>query len=160
MTDTFERKPSPARPGYHNVALYFAVNNCAKALEFYQRVFGAQVVNRMDEPDGTVLHAEMRIGDSMVELSDPDPAHGITPPPAEGNNFTIMIWTSDVDAVFAKAVEHGATVLSPLADVFSGDRMGVVRCPFGVRWGIGRHDRDIPYQEIAAAAREWMAAQA
>ncbi len=150
------RGSGPAPAGYHTLVTFFPVNECAKAIEFYREVFGAQTVRRMDGPDGTVMHAELRIGDTIFQLSDPMPGYGILPPPAEGNNFTLMYWTPDPDAVFDKAVAHGATAIGPVSDVFSGDRMGVLRCPFGVRWGIGRHDRDVPDEEIEAAARHWV----
>src|SRR5262249_59491551 len=105
------------------------------------------------------MHGEMRLGDCIFQLSEPAPAFGILPPPAEGNAFTITYWTADVDAVFNRLVAAGATVVTPLDDAFSGDRMGVVRCPFGIRWCIARHDRDVPIEEIEAAAREWAASQ-
>lgn len=121
--------------------------------------FGAEQVRRLELPDGTVMHAELRLGDTIVQLSEPIPTMGIVGPPAEGNAFTLLFWTHDVDAVFAKAVAAGATVLSPLDDTFSGDRMGVIRCPFGVRWCIARHDRDVPDDEIRAAVLAWIAEQ-
>jgi uncharacterized glyoxalase superfamily protein PhnB len=156
MTDKTLPSTGPAPAGYHNVSIFFAVYECAKALDFYAEVFGAELVRRMDAPDGTVMHAEMRIGDSMFQLSEPMPDFGIVGPPAEGNAFTMTVWTPDVDAVYARAVAAGATPVWPVADAFSGDRMGVLRCPFGVRWCIARHDRDVPDAEIEAAARAWL----
>jgi len=156
MTDSSTAK-SPAPAGHHTISPFFVVNDCAKALEFYQQALGAELVQRFDGPDGTVMHAEMRLGGSAFQLSDPLPDLGLNPPPAEGNNFTLMYWTPDVDAVYDRLVAGGATVMSPLDDVFSGDRMGVVRCPFGIRWAVGRHDRDVPPEEIEAAARAWSA---
>ncbi|WP_173082096.1 VOC family protein [Phytohabitans rumicis] len=155
MTD----KTSPAPAGHRSLSTFFAVYDSAKALEFYREAFGAEVVRRMDAPDGSVSHAEVRLGDSLFMMSEPMPAFGIVGPPAEGNAFTMTFWTADVDAVYERAVALGATALSPVADVFSGDRMGVLRCPFGVRWCIARHDRDVPDAEVEAAAREWMADQ-
>lgn len=159
MTDETAQHTGPAPAGCHSLLTFFAVADCAKAIEFYQEALGAEVVRRMDGPDGTVMHAELRLGDSMFQLSDPMPDIGIVGPPAEGNAFTLTYWTADVDAVFERAVAAGATVISPVADAFSGDRLGVVRCPFGVRWCIARHDRDVPDEEIEAAAREWAASQ-
>jgi len=156
MTD---KKVGPAPAGSHSLLTFFAVPECAKAIEFYRDALGAEVVRRMDGPDGTVMHAELRLGDSMFQLSDPFPSIWIVGPPAEGNAFTMTYWTPDVDAIFQRAVAAGATVIFPVSDAFSGDRMGVVRCPFGVRWCIARHDRDVPDEEIAAAARGWAESQ-
>jgi PhnB protein len=148
-----------SRHGTQRLVTYFAVNDAGKAIEFYRETLGAQVLAVFDDPDGRVMHAELRLGDAVFEIGEPTPEYGTVGPPAEGNNFTITYWTSDVDAVFDRLVAGGATVMSPVADVFSGDRMGVVRCPLGVRWCIARHDRDVPFEEIAAAAREWSDSQ-
>lgn len=167
MTDNFSpaagdqpdgaQRSGYAPAGYRDLSVFFAVYECAKALDFYQEAFGARVIRRMDAPDGSVMHAELRLGDSIFQLGEPMPDYGIVGPPAEGNAFTMTVWTPDVDALYARAVAAGATPLSPVADVFSGDRMGVLRCPFGVRWCLARHDRDVPDAEIEAAAREWAA---
>lgn len=157
MTDTTTRGTGPAPAGSHSLVPFFAVHECAKAIEFYQNTLGAQLIRRMDDADGVVLHAEMRLGDSMFQLGEPMPDYGIVGPPEQGNCFTITYWTDDVDAVFERMVAAGATVISPVSDAFSGDRLGVVRCPFGVRWCIARHDRDVPDEEIEAAARAWSA---
>jgi PhnB protein len=151
MTD--RRPPAPA--GLHSITPFFAVNDCAKAIEFYRDTLGAEVVRRMDAPDGSVIHAELRLGDSVVQLSEPYPEMGIVGPPEAGNAFTLTFWTEDPDAVFARAVAAGATAVSPVDDAFSGDRMGVFRCPYGVRWCVARHDRDVPDEEIRAAALAW-----
>ncbi|WP_051798188.1 VOC family protein [Catenuloplanes japonicus] len=144
-----------APAGYAQLSLFFAVNEAAKALEFYRDVFGAEILVRMEAPDGAIMHAELSLNGVRFQLSEPMPAYGIGAPPAEGNAFTVTLWTADPDDVFARAVAAGATPLSEVADVFSGDRMGVLRCPFGVRWAICRHDRDVPVEEIAAAAAAW-----
>lgn len=155
MNDTPSR---PIRSDFHGLTLFFTVDDCAKAIEFYRAAFGAELLSGVEGPDGTIPHAEMRIGDTWFALGDPMPGHGLVGPPAEGNAFSVMYWTPDVDAVFDRAVKAGATVLSPVEDAFSGDRMGVLRCPYGIRWVIARHDRDVPYAEIESAAREWLAA--
>jgi uncharacterized glyoxalase superfamily protein PhnB len=148
-----------APPGSQRLVTYFAVNDCAKAVEFYRETLGAELVTRATMPDGTVMHAAMRLGECVFELGEAMPDYGLVGPPAEGNNFTITYWTADVDAMFDKLVSAGATVMTPLQDAFSGDRMGVVRCPFGIRWCVARHDRDVPVEEIEAAARAWAASQ-
>jgi PhnB protein len=156
MTDN---SASISRYGSQRLVTYFAVDDCAKAIEFYREALGAEVVTLATMPDGTVMHAELRLGGFIFELGEAMPDYGLVAPPADGNNFTITYWTPDVDAVFDKLVAAGATVLSPLGDAFSGDRMGVVRCPFGVRWCVARHDRDVPAEEIEGAARAWAATQ-
>ncbi len=135
--------------------MFLAVPDCAKAIDFYVACFGAVPVARYDGPVGTVTHAELRFGDSLVQLGDPSPENGIVAPPGTGNCYTMTFWTSDVDEVFARALAAGATEVTPVTDAFTGDRMGILRCPFGVRWCIARHDRDVSAEEIAAVAAEW-----
>lgn len=151
---------SPAPKGSAQLTTFFAADDAAKAVDFYVDVFGAELVARFDGPDGAVAHAELRLGDTVFQLGEPAPGAGLLPPPAEGNNFTMTFWTTDPDGVFDRAVAAGATALSPVADVFSGDRMGILRDPAGIRWCVGRHDRDVSQEEIAAAAAKWAAEQA
>lgn len=155
MDPMSDKNVTPA--GYAQLSLFFTVNEAAKALDFYRDVFGASVTMRIEAPDGSVIHAEAEVNGVRFQLGEPMPEYGITAPPAEGNAFTVTLWVPDPDAVFARAVAAGATPLSEVADAFSGDRMGVLRCPFGVRWAIARHDRDVPAEEIQAAALEWTA---
>jgi uncharacterized glyoxalase superfamily protein PhnB len=95
----------------------------------------------------------------VFTIGEPAPAIGIVPPPPDGNNFTITYWTTDPDGLVERAVAAGATEVSPVADAFSGDRMGIIRDPAGIRWCVSRHDRDVPAAEIAAAAEKWAAEQ-
>jgi uncharacterized glyoxalase superfamily protein PhnB len=159
MTDNSEPRTGPAPTGSQRLVTFFAVNECAKAIEFYREALGAELVSKTTATDDTIMHAEMRLGDCLFQLSEPLAEFGILGPTADGNAFTITYWTDDVDAVFHRLVAAGATIMTPLDDAFSGDRMGVVRCPFGVRWCIARHDREVSAQEIEAAARAWAAAQ-
>jgi len=151
---------SPAPNGSPQLTVFFAANDAAKALDFYTDVFGAELIARYDGPDGAVAHAELRLGDSVFSIGEPAPSAGIVPPPAEGNNFTMTYWTTDPDGVIERAVAAGATEVSPVADVFSGDRMGIIRDPAGIRWCVSRHDRDVSQEEIAAAAEKWAEEQA
>jgi PhnB protein len=159
MTDNSAPKTGPAPAGSQRLVTFFAVPDCAAAMDFYRDTLGAEEISRTAATDGTVMHAEMRLGGCLFQLSEPFPDMGILGPPAEGNAFTITYWTDDVDDVFERLVKAGGTVMTPLADVFSGDRMGVVRCPYGIRWCIARHDRDVSAEEIEAAARAWAATQ-
>jgi PhnB protein len=150
---------SPAPKGSPQLTTFFTANDAAKAIDFYVDVFGAEVVARFEGPDGKVAHADLRLGDAPFQCGEAAPDMGIVPPPAEGNNFTMTFWTADPDGVFARAVAAGATALSAVDDVFSGDRMGVIRDPAGIRWCLARHDRDVSPEEIAAAAAKWMEEQ-
>lgn len=150
---------NPAPSGSPRLTTFFTANDASAALEFYVSVFGATVVSRFEGPDGRVAHADVRLGDAVFQVGEAAPDMGILPPPAEGNNFTMTFWTPDPDGVFERAVAAGATALSQVDDVFSGDRMGVVRDPAGIRWCLARHDKDVSPEEIAAAAEKWMAEQ-
>ena len=156
MDHMSDKNPAPA--GAQRLMTFFVVEECAKALDFYQQAFGAELVSRIDGPGGSVMHAEIRLGGCTYQLSDPLPDFGLVPPPAEGNSFTMTFWTPDPDAVYERAVAAGATPIAPVEDAFSGDRMGVLRCPFRVRWCIARHDRDVSNEEIQAAALAWVEA--
>lgn len=146
---------SPAPKGSPQLTVFFSANNAAKAIDFYTEVFGAELLARFDGPDGAVAHAELRLGDSVFQLGEPAPSAGLVPPPETGNNFTMTYWTADPDGVFSRAVEAGATAVSPVDDAFSGDRIGIIRDPAGIRWCLARHDRDVSAEEIAAAAAKW-----
>jgi uncharacterized glyoxalase superfamily protein PhnB len=159
MTDNSAPETGPAPAGSQRLVTFFAVNECAKAIEFYREALGAELASKATAVDGTIMHAEMRLGDCLFQLSEPFADFGILGPPATGNAFTITYWTDDVDTVFDRLVAAGATVMTPLDDTFSGDRMGVVRCPFGIRWCVARHDRDVSAEEIESAARAWAASQ-
>lgn len=146
---------SPAPKGSPQLTVFFSANDAAKAIDFYTGVFGAELVTRFDGPDGAVAHAELRLGDSVFQLGEPAPSAGLAPPPETGNNFTMTYWTTDPDDLFTRAVEAGATPVSPMADTFTGDRIGIIRDPAGIRWCLARHDRDVSQAEIAAAAEKW-----
>jgi PhnB protein len=148
----------PAPAGSQRLVTFAAIPGAAKAIEYYAEVFGATTTRRIDHPDGSVMHADLLLGGCVLQVSEPIPEMGIVGPPAEGNAFTLTYWTADVDAVYARAVERGATPVSPVSDAFTGDRMGVLRDPFGIRWCVARHDRDVSDEEIVAAVAAWAAA--
>jgi PhnB protein len=148
---------NPAPKGSPRLTTFFTTHDAAAAIDFYTGVFGAEVTARFDGPDGKVAHAELRLGDAVFQLGEAAPDAGLVPPPVEGNAFTMTFWTPDPDGVFERAVAAGATAVSAVDDVFSGDRMGVIRSPGGIRWCLARHDRDVSPAEIAAAAEKWMA---
>jgi len=140
-------KPIP--DSYHSVTPYLIVNGGPSALEFYKKVFGATEVSRFDGPDGKLAHAEIRIGDSMVMLSDEFGEMGFRGPHSIGGSpVGIMLYVEDCDQMFNRAVAAGATVKKPLEDQFYGDRSGTLVDPFGHLWTIGTHKEDVSPEEL------------
>jgi PhnB protein len=149
-------KPIPE--GYHTVNPYIAVDDAAKAIEFYQRAFGAKERVRMPGPNDTIAHAEIEIGDSVVMLSDPFPQSPLKSPKKAGaSTASMMIYTEDVDELVQQAVDAGAKITMPVETQFWGDRYGRVEDPFGHNWQIATHVEDVPPEEMAKRAEEAMA---
>jgi uncharacterized glyoxalase superfamily protein PhnB len=133
----------------HEVYPYLRVHSAAQAIEFYKRAFGAQERYRLSEPGGRIGHAELRIGPSIIMLSDEYPEHGIRGPRSlGGTSFSIHLHVSDVDQAFAQAVSAGAEVVRPLKDQFYGERSGSVRDPFGHEWLLGGHLEEVTPEEM------------
>jgi uncharacterized glyoxalase superfamily protein PhnB len=127
----------------------------AKAIAFYKKAFGAAEISRLPDPEGRLLHAAVRIGDSVVMLTDEFPAMGSLGPKARGGvSVTIHLYVKDVDAAYAKAVKAGATPVMPVQDMFWGDRYGLLEDPFGHSWSIATHIRDMTPAEIRKAAKD------
>ncbi len=150
-------KPIPE--GYQTLTPYLAVDNATEAIEFYKRAFGAKERVRMPGPEGTIGHAELEIGDSLVMLSDPFP-QSTTRPPKElgGTSASVFMYVEDVDATVEQAVGAGAKVTMEVADQFWGDRFGTVSDPFGHLWSIATHVEDLTPEEIAERGKAAMAA--
>jgi uncharacterized glyoxalase superfamily protein PhnB len=147
----------PIPDGYHSLTPHLIVKGGAEAIAFYQTAFGAEELMRMPSPDGrTLLHAEVRIGDSVLMLCDEMPEVGSTSPLTHGGATGIHLYVEDVDAVFAQAVEAGATVKMEPQDMFWGDRFAKVTDPFGYIWGIATHKQDLTPEEVRAAAKVHM----
>ena len=148
-----------APAGMHTVTAQLTLRDSAQAIDFYKRAFGAQELMRMPGPDGRgIWHAELRIGDSVIFVSDEMPT-GPTAAPSSTHKPTgvIQLYVADCDAVFQQAVQAGARVGMPLADMFWGDRYGNVIDPFGHVWGIGTHVKDVSPEDMTKAAQEWAA---
>jgi len=147
--------------GYHTVTPYITVKGAADAIEFYKRAFGAQELHRMPGPDGQrLMHAEIRIGDSVVMLSDEFPEFGSgtsSPKTLGGTTHVLHIYSPDVDADFKRATDAGATPLMPPADMFWGDRYSQVEDPFGQRWAIMTHKEDVAPEEMERRAKAFFA---
>jgi PhnB protein len=140
-------KPIPDE--YPRVTPYLCVDGAAAAIEFYSSVFGANERMRMPAPEGKIGHAELQLGDSMFMLSDEFPEMGGRSPRTIGGTPVIMnVYVDDVDAVFERAVQAGATVLRPVENQFYGDRSGQFEDPFGHQWNVASHVEDVPPDEM------------
>jgi PhnB protein len=149
-------KVKPIPEGYHSVTPYLIIKNAADAIEFYKKAFGATELFRIDQPDGKIGHAEIKIGDSPIMLSDEFPTMGHRGPQSLGGSpVSIMLYVEDVDAVVNRATTAGAKLDRPVEDKFYGDRAGSLTDPFGHIWHIGTHKEDVSPEEMekrAAAA--------
>jgi PhnB protein len=147
--------------GYHTATPYLIVKGAGDALEFYKKALGATEIMRFPGPDGRVMHAEIKIGDSMLMLADENPAMGARSPKTLGGSpISIMLYVEDADARFNQAVAAGAKVVRPLMDQFYGDRSGIVEDPFGHSWSISTHKEDVPAEEMQRRAEAFMKKQA
>ncbi len=134
------------------VTPHLVVAGAAKAIAFYEKAFGAEEIMRLEGPDGRMWHASVRIGGSPVMLVDEFPAIGTVGPLAlKGSPVWIHLNVPDADAVVERAVEAGATVTMPVTDAFWGDRYGQIVDPFGHKWSVATHVRDMTAEEIKAA---------
>ena len=145
-------------PGFHTLTPHLTVRDADKALEFYKNALGAEVLNVARMPDGKVLHAMLRIGDSPLMLNDEFPEMGgLSPLSTGGSGVTIHIYTENVDQAFDRAVNAGAKVKMPLMDQFWGDRYGLVTDPFGHSWSLATHIKDMSPEEMQRGQDEAMA---
>jgi len=146
-------KVKPIPDGYHTVTPYLVVNGAANALDFYKKAFGATELFRFPQPDGKIMHAEIKIGDSPLMLADEFPEMNARSPQSFGGSpVTIMLYVEDVDALYSQAVAAGAKPLRPVKDQFYGDRSGSVTDPFGHVWHISTHIEDVPPDELRKRA--------
>jgi len=150
-------KPIPE--GYHSVTPYLIVRGGSAAIDFYNKAFGAVELFRFPAPDGKVGHAEIKVGDSPIMLADEYPQMGYNGPQTIGGSpVSLMIYVEDVDTVFNRAVEAGATVKEPVQDKFYGDRSGTVVDPFGHIWHLATHKEDVSMDEMERRAKAHSAA--
>jgi PhnB protein len=134
------------------------VNDGARAIDFYKRALGAEELFRVDGPDGKIGHAELKIGDSIIMLSDEMPQGNCRSPLALGGTaVNIFLYVKDVDEVFKRAVAAGAKIAMPLNDMFWGDRFGQVMDPFGHSWSLATHKEDVLPEELQKRAKAAMA---
>ena len=144
----------PVEEGMHTVTPHLVCANCAEAIDFYKKAFGAIEVTRSPMPDGKIGHAMLRIGDSPLFLADEFPDYGSHGPLSlKGSPVTIHLSVPNVDEIWNSARAAGATVRMELADMFWGDRYGQLDDPFGHRWSMATHIRDVSEQEIQEAMK-------
>ena len=144
--------------GYHTVTPTIVVRNAAAAIDFYKKAFGAEEIDRMLGPDGSVMHAEIQIGDSRIMLGEENEQWGTRSPQSLGGvHGSLHLYVENADASFDRAIKAGATLRYPLEDAFWGDRYGKVTDPFGHEWGIATRVKEMTREEMEAAGKEWMA---
>ena len=141
--------------GYHTATPYLCVNGAAAAIDFYRKAFGATEVFRIGAPGGRIGHAEIRIGDSRIMISDEFPElRWFAPQAAVGSPVMIHLYVEDVDETARRAVAAGAKEITPVADQFYGDRGGKFADPWGHLWYLATHKEDVPPEELERRARE------
>ena len=149
----------PVPEGFHTITPHLIVRDSRAAIDFYQRAFGAQLQGGIATmPDGKVMHAMIKIGDSLLMLNDEFPEHGVVAPKTSDTGVSLHIYMDNVDQLFNRAVGAGAQVKMPLADMFWGDRYGKVVDPFGHQWTLGTHIKDMTQDEMKTAMDEAMGA--
>jgi PhnB protein len=148
-------QPKPIPEDRSALTPYITVKNAAAAIDFYKDVFGATELMRMADPSGKVGHAELKIGNSVLMLSDEFPEYGVQSPETIGGTpVTLSLYVEDVDAVAAKATGAGAKVLRPVEDQFYGDRAGKFEDPFGHHWWLATHKEDVSAEEMKRRAAD------
>ncbi len=148
---------APIPAGMHSITPHLVCEGAAVAIEFYKKAFGAIEHGRMPGPNGKLMHAQIQIGDSYVMLADDFPEYGgLGPKALKGSPVTIHLYVPDADAVYNQAVAAGATVRMPIADMFWGDRYGIVVDPCGHYWSIATHMRDMTPEQMQAEMQKSM----
>ena len=146
---------NPIPEGMHTVTPHLVCAGAGAAIDFYKKAFGATETSRMPGPGGKLMHASVRIGDSAVMLVDEMPEWGSLGPKAlKGSPVVIHLYVDDVDAFTARAVAAGAKVTMPVADMFWGDRYGQLEDPFGHRWSVATHVRDVSPADMQQAMQK------
>jgi PhnB protein len=140
---------------YHSLTVYLGMERAAEAIEFYKKAFGATEEFRLNSPDGRVGHAALRIGNSMLMLSEPCEQGMFDSPRSEGKtSFGLYLYLENADEVFGTAIEAGGIEIMPVADQFYGDRSGTLKDPFGHVWFVATHTQDLTPDEIRRRAEE------
>lgn len=155
MTSTDATTGPGKAPRAATITIHIIVGRAGRAAEWYSDVLGAEERSRVTLPDGRLVHLELWFGSSVLMVADEFPEHGALSPNTTGCTSAVLyVQTDDVDALWARAIDAGAQVARPLADSFWGEREGQIVDPFGHRWGLSQHVRDVPLDEMSRAAAE------
>lgn len=139
--------------GYHSATPYLTITGAPAAIDYYRQAFGAVEVMRLADPAGRILHAEVRVGDSIIMLHEDTPEWGTrSPKTLGGNTSSVLLYVDDVDATYAAAIAAGGQAAMPVQDQFYGDRTGSLFDPFGHRWILATHIEDVSPEEISRRA--------
>jgi len=150
------KKAQAIPKGHHSVTPSLFVAGAAKAIDFYKKAFGAEELMRFAGPDGSIMHAELRIGDSIIMLADEMPDQGGRGPKSIGGTpVSFFVYGENVDAAWERAVDAGAKPIVPLADQFWGDRTGCLEDPFGHQWWLAQHIQDLTPEELQKNAESF-----
>jgi PhnB protein len=152
-----QRAPDPGVPYARlmSITAHIVVQDAERAAVFYRDAFGAEELSRIPIPDGRLMSVQLRIAGGLLHLADEFPEIGVLAPPSIGGTPVVLaLEVADAEALFAQAVAAGAEIRQPLADMFWGDRHGQLEDPFGHRWNIDQHLRDVPHDEVVAAAAQ------
>jgi len=138
-----------------SITAHIVVQGAERAAAFYRDAFGAEEIERIPTPDGRLMSVQMRLNGDVLHIADEFPEMGVLAPPSLGGTAVgLALDVADADAVFAQALAAGAQIRQPLADMFWGDRHGQLDDPFGHRWNVSQHLRDVPHDEVVAAAAQ------
>jgi PhnB protein len=153
MEAVMANKAQAIPKGYHSVTPSLFVAGAAKAIDFYKKALGAEEMMRFPAPDGTIMYAQIRIGDSIIMLGDEMPEQGGRGPKSIGGTpVSFFVYGENVDAAWKRAVDAGAKPIVPLADQFWGDRTGCLEDPFGHQWWLAQHMKDLTIEELRKEA--------
>ncbi len=147
--------------GYHTITPNLVVPGAAKAIDFYKKAFGATEIARMPGPNGTIMHAELKVGDSVFMLGEEAPERGAKSPKTLGGSpVSLYVYVENVDQAWDRAIKAGGKSEMPLADMFWGDRAGWLEDPFGHKWGLAQHVADLTPEEMQKAQEAFFAEHA
>ncbi|MGH9778186.1 MAG: VOC family protein [Candidatus Acidiferrales bacterium] len=158
MADAPKVKAVPK--GFRTVTPALTIAGCGKAIEYYKKAFNAKEIMRMEMPGGGVAHAELKIGNTILMMSDEFPPMALSPKTIGGSGSRIVLYVRNCDRVFKRAVKAGATSNMEPVDMFWGDRWSQVTDPFGHVWAIATHKEDVGPEELTQRAQKWMAEMA
>ena len=137
------------------ITAHIVVRGADRAAAFYREAFGAEEIERIPTPDGRLMSVQLRLNGAVLHVADEFPEMGVLAPPSVGGTAVVLaLDVEDADAVFARAVAAGAEARQPVGDTFWGDRHGQLDDPFGHRWNVSRHVRDVPHDEVVAAVAQ------